>query len=53
MNWNIDIASKQVPEDADCKIAVPSQQVRMPDPGSTPGSTLSTASRANPLRQAG
>ncbi|CAG2145941.1 hypothetical protein LMG31506_03291 [Cupriavidus yeoncheonensis] len=55
-NWNIDADSKHVLEDAGCKIAVPIQQERMPDPGVTPGSVPPTATpdpRANPLRRAG
>lgn len=47
---------KHVLEDADCKIAVPIQEVRMPDPGATPVTTPAAATpdpRANPLRRAG
>ncbi|CAG9177107.1 Small-conductance mechanosensitive channel [Cupriavidus laharis] len=51
---------KHVLEDAGCKIAVPIQEVRMPDPDMAPrsasGSTPPTATpdpRANPLRRAG
>ncbi|CAG2156962.1 mechanosensitive ion channel family protein [Cupriavidus numazuensis] len=47
---------KHVLEDAGCKIAVPIQEVRMPDPGVTPVTTPPAAApdpRANPLRRAG
>lgn len=47
---------KHVLEDAGCKIAVPIQEVRMPDPGITPVTTPPAATpdpRANPLRRAG
>ena len=52
MDWNIDAASKHVLADADCRIAVPIGETRMPDPGATPP-TATPDPRANPLRRAG